>query len=139
MLKADQEEVRRKSKALGYLFQRLIIQVHWGNLIRICRQCLTHPFSFLAIHNAHACSLDASSKQSFQVVNLLSEYTYSASSLLLVEDCNAVHLNEILAEQECSQFNFKLVSPENIEDRGSQINYCHDEGYAVIQVILDAF
>ena len=38
--------------------------------------------------------------------------------------------------QECGEHEFKLFSPADAKDRGSQINLCHPEGYAIIQVSL---
>ena len=38
--------------------------------------------------------------------------------------------------QECGEWNFKLFSPEDPEQRGSQISICHKHGYAIVQVLL---
>ena len=40
----------------------------------------------------------------------------------------------LILMQECSSFGFTLFSPEDPEDRGSQVNFRHQHGYAIIQV-----
>jgi len=41
-----------------------------------------------------------------------------------------------LMEQECSDYGFKLASPKNGTQRGSQVSFHHPEGYAIIQALI---
>ena len=43
-----------------------------------------------------------------------------------------------LFEERLQPFDFKLVSPRNAERRGSQISFAHDQGYAIMQAIIEA-
>ncbi len=40
-----------------------------------------------------------------------------------------------LMEQECSEWGFRLASPPDASQRGSQISFAHPEGYAIMQVV----
>jgi hypothetical protein len=40
----------------------------------------------------------------------------------------------VILLQECGEHGFKLFSPPEAEDRGSHINICHEQGYAIVQV-----
>lgn len=41
----------------------------------------------------------------------------------------------LMAEQ-CGEFGFELASPEKAADRGSQVSFHHDEGYAIMQALI---
>ncbi|MDQ8937210.1 kynureninase [Acinetobacter rudis] len=41
-----------------------------------------------------------------------------------------------LMQQECSAFNFNLITPEQHHYRGSHVSYRHEHGYAIIQALI---
>jgi kynureninase len=45
-------------------------------------------------------------------------------------------LFRLLVEQECAPWGFRLASPEDPRQLGSQICFAHTQGYAIIQVGL---
>jgi kynureninase len=42
-----------------------------------------------------------------------------------------------LLAQECGQWQFDIVSPRDAERRGSQVSIAHDNGYAIMQALID--
>jgi kynureninase len=42
----------------------------------------------------------------------------------------------ILVEQECADFGFELISPRDASRRGSQVSFCHPDGYAIVQALI---
>lgn len=41
-----------------------------------------------------------------------------------------------LIEQECGEFGFKLISPKDPQQRGSQVAMSHEHGYAIVQALI---
>ena len=41
-----------------------------------------------------------------------------------------------LMQQECIKFGFKLFSPRNAEQRGSQVSFIHDNGFPIMQTLI---
>lgn len=41
-----------------------------------------------------------------------------------------------LVESRCAEFGFELASPRDAEQRGSQVSFGHDEGYAIMQALI---
>ena len=41
-----------------------------------------------------------------------------------------------LMQQECIKFGFELFSPRNAEQRGSQVSFTHDNGFAIMQALI---
>lgn len=42
------------------------------------------------------------------------------------------------AVQDCGRFGFRVFSPLDPNVRGSQVNICHEQGYAIVQVSFHA-
>lgn len=41
-----------------------------------------------------------------------------------------------LMQQECSEFGFELITPQDHHYRGSHVSYCHEYGYEIIQALI---
>jgi kynureninase len=41
-----------------------------------------------------------------------------------------------LVEQRCSAYEFDLISPRQAEQRGSQVSFSHDQGYAIMKALI---
>lgn len=41
-----------------------------------------------------------------------------------------------LVEQRCSAAGFKLISPRQSDQRGSQVSFRHPQGYAIVQALI---
>lgn len=41
-----------------------------------------------------------------------------------------------LMQQECADFGFELITPQDHAFRGSHVSYCHEQGYAIIQALV---
>lgn len=42
-----------------------------------------------------------------------------------------------LVEKRCSDHDISLASPRNAEQRGSQVSFCHDDGYRIVRAMHD--
>ena len=42
-----------------------------------------------------------------------------------------------LVEQKCTDHGFGIVSPRNADERGSQVSLCHQNGYAIMQALIE--
>ena len=40
-------------------------------------------------------------------------------------------------EQKCDEYGFGLVSPRNAAERGSQVSLSHENGYAIMQALIE--
>ena len=59
-------------------------------------------------------------------------------SMIMVRE-KSIELSEAfmaLIEQECAEFGFELLSPNNADQRGSQISFKHDDAYPIMQTLI---
>ena len=65
--------------------------------------------------------------------------------LFLTADMQAVRRKSIqmcdlflrLLDEKCSAYNFDVISPTNSAERGSQISFLHEQGYPIVQAMID--
>lgn len=137
MLEANKYSVRMKSIALGCFFLRLMKQVRLqgGSFLH----CKHSDKTEVAVVKEKLVSLPMMIEQGHFWLNFKallpklaqrSSFAFSQTFISLKFSQGVLHF----IMQECGSFGFSLLSPEDPEERGSQINFCHKHGYAIIQV-----
>jgi len=42
-----------------------------------------------------------------------------------------------LLDEKCSDYNFEVISPLDSTERGSQVSFAHEQGYPIVQAMID--